>query len=562
MRAAVGIDDEPRSHQSPRRQHARCHEFRHAVAIGIATAQPQHQIGVALRQAEVAFQGIRRQADEPRRAGLRRHVAHCLEAQLQALRTRLPANAGKREARRRPAQCTGGRVLGCAIGLPGPGRHEVERRIPRRPVGRQRRHQPQRPAARLARPLQNGRQFERHDRFAQHKVGSIRAHAVDVPGPRLCQHIRSPHSERYPAMSDPINSVDSASPSPDNRPRRRFMRYLTLLGVGGQALVRSGNLSAAVTEGRTRAGLEPAWPEMAYRTLGRTGFRASRLVFGCGAALSRKPRDELLSAALDAGVNVFDVGFKHYYDDAEKHLAPFLKRLGNRRDDIFLISKAIAPTDAKPNDDVSSTEAAKAAQAWSALLDESLGELGVDHVDAYYLMAAHNPSLIRSEEILRAFERAREAGKVSHLGVSTHQNASRVLASAAATGMYSLAMIAITPGGWYDWETRKVLPDSAPMKDLQDELAAARQAGMGLIGMKAGRYLAGRSFLGWGNPDAFDRHYEPKLLKAKLSEFQRSYAFVLEHGLDAVNADMQNIAHLKENFVAAATSNHYFSTTA
>jgi hypothetical protein len=33
----------------------------------------------------------------------------------------------------------------------------------------------------------------------------------------------------------------------------------------------------------------------------------------------------------------------------------------------------------------------------------------------------------------------------------------------------------------------------------------------------------------------------------------------LEHGLDAVNADMQNEAHLKENFVAAATSQQYFA---
>jgi len=76
--------------------------------------------------------------------------------------------------------------------------------------------------------------------------------------------------------------------------------------------------------------------------------------------------------------------------------------------------------------------------------------------------------------------------------------------------------------------------------------------------MKAGRFLADRSFLGWGNPDAFDEHYDAKLLKAKLSEFQRSYAFVLEHGLDVVNADMQSMLHLKENFVAAATSADYF----
>jgi hypothetical protein len=225
-----------------------------------------------------------------------------------------------------------------------------------------------------------------------------------------------------------------------------------------------------------------------------------------------------------------------------------------------LISKAIAPGELGPDDPVSVPQAREAASGWSALLDESLSELGVDHVDAYYLMASNNPRLIASDEIHTAFERARSAGKVSYLGLSTHQNAQQVLEAAIGTGRFDLAMVAITPAGWYDWETREVLPGSPPMKDLQPLLGRARDAGMGLIGMKAGRFLAGRRFLGWGNPEAFDGHYADQLLRARLSEFQRSYAFVLEHGLDAVNADMQSLAHLKENFVAAATSSRYFNT--
>jgi len=49
------------------------------------------------------------------------------------------------------------------------------------------------------------------------------------------------------------------------------------------------------------------------------------------------------------------------------------------------------------------------------------------------------------------------------------------------------------------------------------------------------------------------------LLRPGLSAFQRSYAFVLEHGLDVVNADMQSFAHFRENFVAAATAPEYFA---
>jgi len=337
--------------------------------------------------------------------------------------------------------------------------------------------------------------------------------------------------------------------------RRKFIQYGTMLGVGAQTLLKSGDVRASIFEGKEAAGLGGAWPDMQYRTLGRTGHKSSRLVFGCGATLSRSRHDELLNAAFDAGVNTFDVGFKHYYDNAEKNLAPFLR---SKRDDIYLISKAYVPSDIDWDETITVEGAKAAAKGWSDYLDESLREMGIEHVNAYYYMASNNVSVITNEEIHRAFENAKAQGKVDHLGLSTHQNAENVLAAAIETGWFDLAMIAITPGGWYDWADKSVLPGSPPMTGIRPLLDKARASGMGLVGMKAGRFLAGRSFLGWGNPDAFDEHYDAKLLKAKLSEFQRSYAFVLEHGLDVVNADMQSMLHLKENFVAAATSADYF----
>ena len=217
------------------------------------------------------------------------------------------------------------------------------------------------------------------------------------------------------------------------------------------------------------------------------------------------------------------------------------------------------PADIDWNETLSVEQAKAAAKGWSAFLDESLQEMGIDHVDAYYQMAANNVSVVTNEELYRAFEAAKAAGKVSYLGLSTHQNAANVLAAATKTGWFDLAMIAITPGGWYDWQDKSILEGSPRMTAIQPLLDEAREAGMGLVGMKAGRFLAGRRWLGWGNPDAFDEYYDDTLLKAKLSEFQKSYAYVLEHGLDVVNADMQSMLHLRENFVAAATSADYFN---
>ncbi len=328
-----------------------------------------------------------------------------------------------------------------------------------------------------------------------------------------------------------------------------------MFGVGSQALVRSGDLKLAMAEAQEAAGDTTNWPGMTYRKLGRVDFKASRLVFGCGAALSRRPKDHLLETAYRYGVNVFDVGYRSYYDDAEANLAPFLKQ---HRDDILLISKAQLPNDLGPHDEVSVSSARAGAAKWLTEMENSLKEMKTDHVDAYYLMAIDNPSILGSEEVYRAFQNAKEAGKVSYLGLSSHHNTENVMRMAIKRGWYDLAQTAITPGGWYDWQDKTVLEGSPTMANLQPFLKECSEAGIGLIGMKAGRFLAGRKFLGWGNPSAFDEHYDEKILAAKLSDFQRSYAFVLEHGLDAVNADMQNMLHLRENFAAAAQSSEYF----
>ncbi|MCY4342162.1 MAG: aldo/keto reductase [Gammaproteobacteria bacterium] len=346
-----------------------------------------------------------------------------------------------------------------------------------------------------------------------------------------------------------------------SKSRRTFLQHLAMAGIAGQTLLRTGSVKAAAAEaqGQVEGGL--GWPDMAYRTLGRTGFAGSRLVFGCGASLGRRPRDRLLGTALEAGVNVFDVGTGRYYGDAERNMANFLAKA---RDDIFLISKSIVYLDEEvgPGDSITPAQARQGAKAWLAVLEESLRDLKVEMIDAYYQMAANNTDLIGSEEMRRAFEQARDAGKIRFWGLSTHQNAQAVLEKAIETGWYDLAMIAVTPAGWYDWDGKSILPGSPPMTGLAPLLARAREAGIGLIGMKAARHLAGRNFLGWGDEDAFDGHYDEQLLAAKLTAFQRSYAYVLEHGLDAVNADIQNFRHLEENFTAAARSRQHFANAA
>lgn len=333
--------------------------------------------------------------------------------------------------------------------------------------------------------------------------------------------------------------------------RRTFLRNSLLLGVGAPTLLRARSLFAQsnkIDESRIKE-----WPQMKYTTLGRTNFKASRLVYGCGAALSRKKNDQLLQIAFDAGINVFDVGTSRYYGSAERNLVDFLKK---HREDVFLISKSFL--NASATEEPSLERAKTIAQQWRKDMEQSLTELNQEHIDAYYTMDAKNPLLVKNEEIYREFARAKQAGKVTYFGLSTHNRAADVLAAASETNWYHLAMVAITPAGWYDWNRKAVLTDSPPMKELKPVFDKAKKAGIALVGMKVARHLAPRIFGGQNAKALYESHYTEKLRQSEFSVFQKSYAYVLEHGMDVVNSDIQNFDILEENFRAAATSGEYF----
>ena len=332
--------------------------------------------------------------------------------------------------------------------------------------------------------------------------------------------------------------------------RRTFLKQLMFAGVGGTALIKTGRLSAAIEA--AEAAEAAKFPEMTYRVLGKTGFNSSRLIYGCGAALSRNRADRVLNLAFEHGVNVYDVGTSSYYRDAQRNLADFVSSHG---DDIFLITKDFVRAGA---DDEPTLAASKEIAAdWETKLDVCLKDLNQEHVDAYYIMGANNPRIVNNDEIFSAFARAKGAGKVSHLGISTHQHASECLQAATESNQYSLAMLAMTPAGWYDWESRDILKGTPPLTALKPQLDAAHKRGIGLIAMKVGRALAPRMWGGRGNQNIFDEHYSEKMLQANLSAFQKSYAYVLENGFDVVNADIQNFHILAENFSAAALSHLY-----
>ncbi len=288
--------------------------------------------------------------------------------------------------------------------------------------------------------------------------------------------------------------------------RRGFLKT-TAAGVSaaafGPALVRAAEEQAAAPPAEDR---EVIWrsrnPEMEYRRLGRTQYMVSRIVHGWGG-------DEgLWRRILSSGVNYFDSA--RGYGNLEVDLKPFLARY---RDRLWVTSKATGVAGYNKIDDGVQDLYRKAMKAfvgkdegdllalhkeavakqkatgekpdlrpvgkriaglYAEMLDQSLGRMGIDHVDAYFVHGIEIPWIFDCIELWEAYEKAHQAGKVKHFGFSTHKHQKEVLAAAAEAN---------DRGPWkIDLIMAGVNPES--FDSLKPELAALKKQDVGVIAMK------------------------------------------------------------------------------
>ena len=152
---------------------------------------------------------------------------------------------------------------------------------------------------------------------------------------------------------------------------------------------------------------------MHYRTLGRTGVQVSTLSLGAMnfGAIGRTTQDDataILTAALDAGVNLVDTADFYSQGESERMVGAALV---GRRDDVVLATKAFLPMGDERNH-------RGASRRWLVTeLEHSLRRLGVDHVDLYQVHR-WDPST-SDEETLSALTDLQRAGKIRYFGSST-----------------------------------------------------------------------------------------------------------------------------------------------
>lgn len=154
---------------------------------------------------------------------------------------------------------------------------------------------------------------------------------------------------------------------------------------------------------------------MEYRELGKTGLRVSAVGLGtmvhAGHFGAMKDSESLsaIEAAFELGVNFIDTSDAYGAGYSESLLGNALQ---GKRDKVILATKG-GNVMVGPNRGKRVFEPGYI----SAVMDESLKRLQTDYVDLYQL---HNPTVdvIERGEVWDVLERAKQAGKIRHYGVS------------------------------------------------------------------------------------------------------------------------------------------------
>lgn len=153
---------------------------------------------------------------------------------------------------------------------------------------------------------------------------------------------------------------------------------------------------------------------MERRPLGPTGLEVAPLCLGVmnfGDPTDPAESARIVDAALDAGIDMIDVADVYAGGESERILGEILASNG-RRDDIVLATKVGMPRGKGDPGQWHRREHIVAS------CEQSLRSLRTDHIDLYQL---HRPSMVvPQEETLAAFAELVDAGKVRHVGCSTH----------------------------------------------------------------------------------------------------------------------------------------------
>ena len=159
---------------------------------------------------------------------------------------------------------------------------------------------------------------------------------------------------------------------------------------------------------------------MKYTKLGNSDLNVSRICMGCmgfGDAqhgqhtwtIDEEHSSEIIKRGLELGVNFFDTAIAYQSGTSEQYLGRALKDFA-KRDDVVVATKFLPRTQEEIAEGISGQ------QHIERMLNQSLSNLGMDHVDLYiYHMWDYETPLY---DIMEGLNRMVQAGKTRYIGIS------------------------------------------------------------------------------------------------------------------------------------------------
>ncbi|MBF0135438.1 MAG: aldo/keto reductase [Magnetococcus sp. DMHC-1] len=222
----------------------------------------------------------------------------------------------------------------------------------------------------------------------------------------------------------------------------------------------AGHITPSNAETEQKAGVKN------YRPLGNTGMKISDISFGAG----KVPSASLILRAVERGMNYFDTAPD--YGTSEALIGEALPRLPDRGK-IYIASKFCQPKPYPGHLPTGSTQ-----QEYMAAVEGSLKRLHTDYLDVVFVHGiGENPDFDKErqrlfdENMLKAFERLKQDGKVRFLAVSSHgpHNMERLLMEAVNSGHFQVIMPAF---------------NFMKFPKVPEVIQAASKKGVGVVAMK------------------------------------------------------------------------------
>ena len=238
--------------------------------------------------------------------------------------------------------------------------------------------------------------------------------------------------------------------------RRDFMKS-TATGFGGFFLLSSNEKKLEET-----TKIKPKEQKVIYRTLGKTGIRLP--VISMGVMNSSNPN--LVRAALNAGMVLLDTATTYQRGTNEAMIGEVVKE--RPRDSYVIATKAHPPENRATG--LYTKEATE--EDFQKKIDASLKNLGLDCIDIYHHHGASVRESVLYEPVMKALEKAKKAGKIRFIGISTHKNEPEVIQAAVDSKFYDVILTT------YNFKQKHHVA-------IGEGIAKAAAAGMGVIVMKA-----------------------------------------------------------------------------